>query len=99
MSNKNNKTAPEPNQPPLNNEVILSVNPSTLRGRKRREKLRRLGLTEVRVDATFTEKEMFKRTAKAMGYSDTAEMLMMETKSNAERHGITLESIHSEGKR
>lgn len=73
-----------------------SINPSTKRGQERRKRLRKLGLTVVQVEASFTEKELIKRTANAMGYKNVSEMILLETIKNAANFGITAEKIHLE---
>ena len=69
---------------------------ATQRSRKRRERLKKRGITELRVEVGFVERELFKRTATAAGFDTVSEYLVSITIEHAETFGIRCKDINAE---
>jgi hypothetical protein len=71
---------------------------NTQRSRRRREFLKRSGVTDIRIETSFVEKELFKRVAKATGFNSVSEYVVLKAIEHGNEHGITPEGIFAESK-
>lgn len=69
---------------------------STQRSQRRRYYLKQRGITEIRVETSFTEKELFKRIAKATGHNSISEYIVLSALEHGERLGIRCADINAE---
>jgi molybdenum cofactor biosynthesis enzyme MoaA len=69
---------------------------NTQRSQRRRAFLKKAGVTDIKIETTFAQKEVFKRVSVVEGFSSVSQYVVLTTMKRASRLGIHCSEMNKE---